>query len=560
MANAKTAQARASARDAQAAAALSLKQENENFTRQQAAILKRDADQDARDKKRYDKQEADAQKAYDKKILALQKSLDDENTKYAAQVTKEQARYDAELARLNQHYAREEAANAAHIAKMSSGGAGGGSSAPSEFEIELNKILTAAGETGPEIAAQMAKIREGSLQVGDILPNIADGFKKQAEAAKANGQSINQMGEVYKLFGRGASADFLAVLREGGDAFRDDGRLAKEAGIDYDAAAGGSAEYLHAMADLHAEMRGLKTTIATELAPTVNGWLKFLNGWVRENRAEIIGFFEKMGRGAALIGEFVNAHKQEVIDFFVELGKNLEHVNEVITGTNNFPDAMARWGKAFARDAEAIKNVYNIFFLPVIDGIGGFIALLNGDGTKALSDWHDSLSNFLGFDAAKLGKPFDDFGKKVGEFFTGIKNLKWSGLWDGLASGMKGAVNIAIDALNGLIGGLNKIQLHMPAFDTHLPGVGKVGGIGWDGPNISKIPHLFEGGIAMSPTLAMIGDRGPEAVIPLNKMGAGGITINMNNVKLDANDKSRARKAAMTLAVAMRASQGLSVL
>ena len=40
---------------------------------------------------------------------------------------------------------------------------------------------------------------------------------------------------------------------------------------------------------------------------------------------------------------------------------------------------------------------------------------------------------------------------------------------------------------------------------------------------------LAEGGIVTGPTLAMIGERGPEAVIPLNKAGAlGGITINVN--------------------------------
>ena len=51
-------------------------------------------------------------------------------------------------------------------------------------------------------------------------------------------------------------------------------------------------------------------------------------------------------------------------------------------------------------------------------------------------------------------------------------------------------------------------------------------------PDIKGIPELAEGGIVTSPTLAMIGEgRGPEAVIPLSKMGqfgmggGGGITI-----------------------------------
>jgi len=42
---------------------------------------------------------------------------------------------------------------------------------------------------------------------------------------------------------------------------------------------------------------------------------------------------------------------------------------------------------------------------------------------------------------------------------------------------------------------------------------------------------LAEGGIVTSATLAMIGEKGPEAVIPLDRMGQMGgnsVTINVN--------------------------------
>jgi phage-related minor tail protein len=57
-----------------------------------------------------------------------------------------------------------------------------------------------------------------------------------------------------------------------------------------------------------------------------------------------------------------------------------------------------------------------------------------------------------------------------------------------------------------------------------LPNIGgAVGGL------IGKIPGLADGGIVTRPTLALIGEAGPEAVIPLNRggMGAGGITVNV---------------------------------
>jgi len=61
--------------------------------------------------------------------------------------------------------------------------------------------------------------------------------------------------------------------------------------------------------------------------------------------------------------------------------------------------------------------------------------------------------------------------------------------------------------------------------------VPKLGGKGFDVPNI---PMLAAGGIVTSPTLAMIGERGPEAVIPLSGpnagagMGGNNVTINVN--------------------------------
>jgi hypothetical protein len=47
-------------------------------------------------------------------------------------------------------------------------------------------------------------------------------------------------------------------------------------------------------------------------------------------------------------------------------------------------------------------------------------------------------------------------------------------------------------------------------------------------PSMPNIPRMAEGGIVSSPTLALIGEAGPEAVVPLDRMqSSGGITINV---------------------------------
>jgi hypothetical protein len=45
-----------------------------------------------------------------------------------------------------------------------------------------------------------------------------------------------------------------------------------------------------------------------------------------------------------------------------------------------------------------------------------------------------------------------------------------------------------------------------------------------------KIPGFADGGIVTGPTLAMVGEKGPEAIIPLSQlgsMGSGGVTVNV---------------------------------
>lgn len=59
--------------------------------------------------------------------------------------------------------------------------------------------------------------------------------------------------------------------------------------------------------------------------------------------------------------------------------------------------------------------------------------------------------------------------------------------------------------------------------------------IGGQGFSVPKIPMLAEGGIVTGPTLAMIGEKGPEAVIPLNRAtGMGNVTINVYSTIADA--------------------------
>jgi len=114
-------------------------------------------------------------------------------------------------------------------------------------------------------------------------------------------------------------------------------------------------------------------------------------------------------------------------------------------------------------------------------------------------------------------KHFDGFHKIVDIVFKGFTLY-----WDVLELEIKAIWGVFKWLFNGIAdlwnNTLGKLEISIPDIPG-LPGRGKTFGI----PNI---PKLANGGIVSSPTLALIGESGPEAVVPLSGgMGMGGMTI-----------------------------------
>jgi hypothetical protein len=84
-------------------------------------------------------------------------------------------------------------------------------------------------------------------------------------------------------------------------------------------------------------------------------------------------------------------------------------------------------------------------------------------------------------------------------------------------------MNFAIKGLNTILDGIDKAAGPWVNFGS-IPEV--------------KLPRLAEGGITTGPTIAMIGEKGPEAVIPLDRLGSmgGGMTLNVNVTSANPDD------------------------
>jgi tape measure domain-containing protein len=119
-----------------------------------------------------------------------------------------------------------------------------------------------------------------------------------------------------------------------------------------------------------------------------------------------------------------------------------------------------------------------------------------------------------------------DIANKAGEAWSAIKakfNDAYTWFRDGPAYKIKKALGGIKDAISGSVTGgfkavyntvagyINSLITAINKMVDKLNDLPMIGGI----PHVGKIPYLAKGGIVDSPTLAMVGERGKEAVMPL---------------------------------------------
>jgi hypothetical protein len=129
----------------------------------------------------------------------------------------------------------------------------------------------------------------------------------------------------------------------------------------------------------------------------------------------------------------------------------------------------------------------------------------------------------LGGALIKAGKKFWAFAVAVKDAFVRAKNFVTGGVDKivGFLSGMPGRISRATSgmfdgiknafrsAINFVIGGWNRLRFGVPEINTHIPGVGTVGGGSFGVP---QIPYLAKGGNIIRDGLAIVGEQGPELV------------------------------------------------
>ena len=181
------------------------------------------------------------------------------------------------------------------------------------------------------------------------------------------------------------------------------------------------------------------------------------------------------------------------------LDEMLPYLDKFATWAEENPGTFKAVAAAIAAVAASIVAVNLAMAVNPIALLAGGIAALMAISIIA----GPQISAFMDNLKKEIEDVLGPFGTLLAHFFTLGK----------LASGEVGG--------GGGIGGV--LSRMLGTAKTVIPGLGALTGL------IGNIPGLAEGGIVTGPTLALIGEAGPEAVVPLDRGGAmGNITINVN--------------------------------
>ena len=238
-----------------------------------------------------------------------------------------------------------------------------------------------------------------------------------------------------------------------------------------------------------------------EIFEPIGQWFgeKFQQGW-----DAIVNIFS--GIGEWFSGVFQGAWNA-IVNIFTPIGSWFGERWADVTS------ALANIGAWFTdMFQKAWTGLTNIF-----SKLGSWFGERWNDVTSALS----SVSNWFGEMFTNAYNAVKDAFSSIGDFFSGVWDTVKSifvnaGQMVGEAVGgaFKSAVNAVLgtieNVVNGFIGMINGVL----GVVRNLPGLGWVGSV-----STVSLPRLARGGIVDSPTIAMIGEAGKEAVVPLENTG-----------------------------------------
>jgi hypothetical protein len=436
-----------------------------------------------------------------------------------------------------------------------------------ESIMAFSKALQSTGDQ--ESAMRRLKIAQDLVANGSA-PNLNSAMKLIQSAANGSSSTVKKFGltadtakgrikelgdKVKGAAQQKAAMDPLGVLFS--DMNEDlEGIVGSLASGDLD---GAMASLGQVGADLSKAWGNIYPKIASVLdAITGGGWSDFASGPL-QSIVDSLGnlgntilppLVDFWGKLVAIVGPMVD-------DLFPKLAPLIDAVGAAMSGLYTaLSNALTFLQPVIDVLSPAVEGSLGAILDTVTGLLNGLAQLLNGDFDAAWDTITSTIQDFVGnvagiwvdlvqglVDAVPTLIPqlLDAAGKLGGAIVDGI-----IGALGGLAAAAGDAMT---DMINALLRAWNDVDFAFPAGSFQFWGPGSFGipnplggyvaevkwpamSFDWQGSGdlIPDVPLLAKGGIVTAPTLAIIGEAGPEAVVPLNDAGFGGgsVTININ--------------------------------
>jgi phage-related protein len=220
-----------------------------------------------------------------------------------------------------------------------------------------------------------------------------------------------------------------------------------------------------------------------------------------------------------MIGGVVEWIKTTLLNLPITIAKAaLDIGTSIVTGIASGVTGLAQtiWGNITEMPGALLKLA--VGWIESLQTIGGKVIdwIVSGVSGLAAAVWEkvsgfaDALTTLAG--AAKEGL------QDLGGAFVGWIKAGVDAAANGIVTALKSVLNGAITVINKGISGINKASGVVNAI---IPGGDPI-------PDIPQIPRLAKGGVVRRPTVALIGEAGPEAIVPLNRAGSMGMGITIN--------------------------------
>lgn len=271
-----------------------------------------------------------------------------------------------------------------------------------------------------------------------------------------------------------------------------------------------------------------------EFAKTAwQGLCDFISGICQSIGEFFSGLWTKLQEIFEPIGQWFGEKFQQAWDAIVNIFSGIgEWFSGVFQGAwdaivNIFTPIGSWFGQRWADVISALANIgawFTDMFQKAWTGLTNIFSKLGSWFGERWNDVTSALSKVASWFGDIFGKAFDavkNAFSSIGDFFKGVWDTVKSifvnaGQMVGEAVGgaFKSAVNAVLgtieNVVNGFIGMINGVL----GVVRNLPGLGWVGSV-----STVSLPRLARGGIVDSPTIAMIGEAGKEAVVPLENTG-----------------------------------------